>query len=64
VAGLDWGVNLYLDSVGVPPVTVLDTSLLVALAIWGGAVLVSLLAGIFPARRAARIEPAEALRSA
>jgi putative ABC transport system permease protein len=64
VTGLDWGVNLYLDSVGVPPVTVLDTSLLVALAIWGGAVLVSLLAGIFPARRAARIEPAEALRSA
>jgi len=63
VAGLDWGVNLYLDSVGVPPVTVLDTSLLVALAIWGGAVLVSLLAGIVPARRAARIEPAEALRT-
>jgi len=64
VLGLDWGINLYLDSLGVPPVTVLDTSLVVALAIWGGAVIVSLLAGILPARRAARIEPADALRSA
>lgn len=63
VTGLDWGVNLYLQSLGVPPVTVLDTSLLAALAIWAGAVLVSLLAGIVPARRAARIEPAEALRT-
>ena len=63
VIGIDWGVNLYLDSLGVPPVTVLDTSLGVTCAIWGGAVLVSLLAGIVPARRAARIEPAEALRA-
>ena len=63
VVGLDWGVNLYLNTLGVPPITVFDTSLPVALAIWGGAVLVSLLAGIVPARRAAGIEPAEALRT-
>ncbi len=63
VTGLDWGINLYLSSLGAPPITVLDTSLLVALAIWAGSVLVSLLAGILPARRAARIEPAEALRT-
>lgn len=62
VMGIDLGVNFYLDSLGVPPITVLDTSLLAALAIWAGAVLVSLLAGIIPARRAARVEPAEALR--
>lgn len=61
--GLDWGVNLYLNSLGVPPVTVLDVSLPIALAIWIGAVVVSLLAGIVPARRAARIDPAEALRT-
>jgi putative ABC transport system permease protein len=62
--GLDWSVNLYLDSLGVPSVTVLHLSPWVALSIWIGAVLVSLLAGLVPARRAARIEPAEALRTA
>ena len=63
VIGLDWGVNLYLSSFGVPSVTVLHLSLWSALSIWAGAVLVSLLASIVPARRAARIEPAEALRA-
>ena len=61
--GLDWGIALYLDGLGVPPVTVFDLSLPVAAAVWGGAVLVSLLAGIAPARRAAHLDPAEALRT-
>ena len=61
--GLNWGLNSYLKTLGVPSVSLFDTSLLAVLAIWGGAVLVSLLAGIVPARHAAHIEPAEALRA-
>ena len=61
--GLDWGINLYLSGLGVPSLTVFDLSAPIALATWGGAVLVSLLAGVVPARRAARVEPAEALRT-
>jgi len=63
VLGLNWGLRIYLDSLGVPPFSLLDISLSVALGIWGGAVLISLLAGMAPARRAARIKPAEALRT-
>lgn len=63
VLGLDAAVNMYLDSLGVPPITVFSTSALTMVLIFAGAVLISLLAGVFPARRAARIEPAEALRS-
>ena len=63
VLGLDAAVNMYLDSLGVPPISVFSTSALTMAVIFAGAVLISLLAGVVPARRAASIEPAEALRS-
>jgi putative ABC transport system permease protein len=61
--GLQWGGTLYLARLGVPSTPLFTTTPTAVLGIWTGAVLVSLLAGIGPARRAARIEPAEALRN-
>lgn len=60
---LNEGLNAYLSTLGVPPITLFDLSVGTALAIWGGAVLVSILAGVLPARRAAQVEPTEALRT-
>lgn len=60
---LNEGLNAYLSTLGVPAITLFDLSLGTALSIWGGAILISLLAGILPARHAAQIEPTEALRT-
>ncbi len=60
---LDWGVGFYLYRHGFPPVSVFYTTAAMALGILGVALVVALLAGVLPARRAARIEPLEALRS-
>ena len=60
---VDVGVNMYLSSLGIPAITVFHTSPVVVAGIWTAAVLISVLAGMLPARRAARIEPAEALRT-
>ena len=61
---IEYGVNLYLYSKGLPRLDVFYATPLMWLAIFAIAVVVSLVAGFAPARKAARIEPMEALRSA
>ncbi len=63
IALLNLAVNWYLYTKGVPSLDVFYSTPLMAAGIFGTAVLISLGAGVFPARRAARIEPVAALRS-
>lgn len=58
------GVDYYLHRLAIPSVDVFHLPVWMIGAILGVALLVSLLAGLAPARRAARIEPIDALRSA
>lgn len=60
---LNFGVNVYISRFGMPPLDAFHTPPLMAVAILGIALTVSLVAGLAPARRAARVAPIEALRA-
>ena len=61
--GIQLVVDYYLRRLGVAPIDLFYTPVLMWLAVLALALFVSLLAGLAPARRAARIEPIDALRS-
>lgn len=58
----EWGVNQYLEGVGIARLDIFHMPWWLVLGVLGVALLVSMLAGVLPARRAARIEPIAALR--
>ena len=60
--GVTWGTNLYLQRQNLPPAHVFSVPWWLVLSAIAFAIVVSLAAGLYPATRAARLNPVEALR--
>jgi putative ABC transport system permease protein len=60
--GVTWGTNLYLQRQSLPPAHVFSVPWWLVLGAIAFAIIVSLAAGLYPATRAARLNPVEALR--
>ncbi len=61
-AGVTWGTNIYLQRQDLPPAHVFSVPWWLVLGAIAFAIVVSLMAGLYPASRAARLDPIEALR--
>lgn len=59
---INWGANLYLARQDLPPEQIWSVPWWLVLAALAFAVLVSLVSGLYPAARAARLDPVQALR--
>jgi putative ABC transport system permease protein len=60
--GVTWGTNIYLQRQNLPPAHVFSVPWWLVLGAIAFAIVVSLMAGLYPASRAARLDPIEALR--
>lgn len=60
--GVTWGTNIYLQRQNLPPAHVFSVPWWLVLGAIAFAIVVSLVAGLYPASRAARLDPIEALR--
>ena len=61
-ASVTWGTNIYLQRQNLPPAHVFSVPWWLVLGAIAFAIVVSLMAGLYPASRAARLDPIEALR--
>jgi putative ABC transport system permease protein len=59
---INWGTNIYLERQELPPETIWTVPWWLVAGAIAFAVIISLISGLYPASRAARLDPVQALR--